>query len=336
MRVERPHFKMDIDGGLRELMAFYLVFSWFMMPLFIFMTGFFSKSLYSKDGNFRTSKVVTFFVLFIVMDIMVYISNCITEGRLIGYHPYFMYKAQWFLFACGIWFLAIPMFRKMPAKVMIPLSFLIGTVGGYTSFGAFLSTSKLFAFFPFFVIGYYMTRKNVEHFLRAKTVFRIIALSVFILLFIVTLLFRKGFLIYIEPILEAVRPYWVMYDKAIFDGMAVPPLGLQWLIRIGWYVGVLITSALFMLIVPTKKTFWSKFGSRTLQIYIWHAILVRLLKITPVYAWIAAPSRGVVELIVLAVVIICSFALAFKPLGIPFDFISKLVAKIPDRKIRRV
>jgi fucose 4-O-acetylase-like acetyltransferase len=332
MRIERPHHRVDTDSGLYELEAFYLVFSWFMMPLFIFMTGFFGKSLYSKEGNFRTSKVVTFFALFIVMDLMVYFASCIFEGKFNVFHPYIMYKAQWFLFACGIWFLTIPLFREKSAKFMIPMSFLIGIVGGYTSIGPVLSTSKLFAFFPFFVIGYYLTRENVEKFLRAKAIFRVMAAVFLVLLFAITLLFRKEFFIYLEPILEAVRPYWVMYGKAYLAGLDVPPLELEWLIRIGWYAGVLIVSALFMLIVPMKKTFWSKLGSRTLQVYIWHSILVRLLKITPLYAWIAAMPRGADELILLAVVVGCSFALAFKPLGVPFTLLAKLIAKIPDRK----
>lgn len=332
MRVEKPRPGTDFD----ELSAFYLVVSWFMMPLFIFMTGFFSKSLYSKEGVFRRSRIVTFFALFLVMDWMVYLSNCLAAGEFVNYHPYLMYKSQWFLFSCGIWFLLIPLFRKVSAGFMIPLSMFIGVLGGFILGGVVLSISKTFAFLPFFVIGYYMKREQVERFLQARARFRILALAFFIALFVVTLLFLHEFTLYAEPIEEAARSYWTMFHNIHPSDRFVPSVGLQCVIRVGWYLVVIGISALFMLIVPMKKTFWTKYGSRTLQIYIWHSIVVRLLKMTPFYTWVALPPRGIGECLLMAAIIACSFLLAFKPLGAPFGWITKLVAKIPDKKSKEV
>ncbi|MDR1068256.1 MAG: acyltransferase family protein [Clostridiales Family XIII bacterium] len=332
MRVEGLRGKIGGGDDFDELSAFYEVFSWFMMPLFIFITGFFSKSLYSKEGNFRRSRIVTFFALFIVMDTLVYFSNCLGAGKFVAYQPYIMYKSQWFLFSCGIWFLLIPLMRKVSAAVMIPVSIFVGVLGGFILGGVILSVSKIFAFFPFFVIGYYMTRAHIERFLQVKARCRILALAFFVALFAVTLVFLQESLLYARPVEEAARSYWTMFYNVRPSHLFVPSVELQCLIRVGWYLAAFGTSALFMLIVPMKKTIWTKFGSRTLQIYIWHSVVVRLIRLTPFYGWVSGPSRGLSELIVLVAVIAVSFLLAFKPLGAPFAWVTKLVAKIPDKK----
>ena len=74
----------------------------------------------------------------------------------------------WFLITMITYNLLEFILEKCKAKVMIPLSFIVGLLAGFIPFiGETLSLSRNFVFFPFYVLGYYA--KDLDLLTKIKT-----------------------------------------------------------------------------------------------------------------------------------------------------------------------
>lgn len=323
-----------------EIASLFMVVLSFLMPLFIFITGYYSKSVFSKTGSFRVSRIINFFVLFVVMDTIILLTTAIVKGHFQNYNDFgdYLYRmldmdsAQWYLFACGIWFLLIPIFKRVPAKIMIPLSFVIGIFGGFIKIeDGFLSIVKLYTFLPFFVIGYYITDKQIKPMLNLKMKFRLLAVLFFVLFFVLTVIYRDSFIHYVKPILEGKNSYYTMYSPKLSH---IPPLYMEPFIRVLWYIGLLVSSFFFLLLIPRVKLFFTLFGSRTLSVYIWHSVLVRVLTLTPFYYYLISPPREIGEVLLIIICFVSCLFLSLNFMGAPFNLITKIVLKIPDINLK--
>ena len=80
------HFLLHILDYQISKSLFLFIYA-FHMPLFIFITGFLSKRLTDKNGNFRLERILGFMILYIIFKILIYVilkfiyNQDVTEGR---------------------------------------------------------------------------------------------------------------------------------------------------------------------------------------------------------------------------------------------------------------
>lgn len=117
----------------------------FHMPAFVFISGYFSKNL-DKNRYETLSKNLVLYVFFAVVYSLVYRQTLI--GGLID-----PVGIMWFLLCIIIWKIILEQAIKI--KFIIPLSVIIAILIGFNGdIGKLLSLSRLFCFFPFFLLGY--------------------------------------------------------------------------------------------------------------------------------------------------------------------------------------
>ncbi len=281
----------------------------FHMPLFIFITGFFSKNIVTKNRN----KILNYIVLYLIMQS---IELIITKAKFTIVKPAY---TLWYIQSIIIYNLLVPIIHKMKPISACILSFIIGLIIGFdNNANTIASLSRTFVMLPFFVMGYFM---NEEMLNKIKSRRNIIFAVIFLILLAISIPYIIG-----KPIK---MPRNLLLAQTSYSNMKLGKMGI--LYRTFWYVLATITSLSILLIVPKKKLpIISKFGTRTLQVYCLHSIICLLLKNTELYAKI--DTR--LELICLGIsAIIVTTILSFKMFSYPFDFIMSRKFKIINKEI---
>lgn len=276
----------------------------FHMPLFVFVSGYFSKGLF-KIGMFQSKKVISIFWMYLLFRFISYFITVYYKG----YYRFNLFdesSAPWYLLSLSLWYLMIPLIRNYKAKYVIPITFVISILIGFdSSVGTFLSLSRTIVFFPFFCIGYYLTPELLSSLLKKN-----LRIPSFLLLATTLGLFLwKGnfFSPYIRFTYGASSYSDILKKDYYFTGP---------LYRTIWYIVAIILSIAFMYIIPRCHTWFTYIGQRTLSVYVIH-VLIRnvfvyiglntyLLSLPPIY------SLSVFA-VCIAIVLITSSSIVFKP-----------------------
>lgn len=273
------------------LSTLYKFFYFFHMPLFVFISGYFSKNLNSKDYAKKTiSNILVPYLIFQTL----YSSMHYLIYKDVFYGFFSPYWIMWYLFCLNFWKIILPFVTKI--KYNIILFFTLGIMVGYmTDAGYHASIQRIFAFFPYFLLGYYFERKYLEKLFNLSV--RLISLVI---------LFTSLLLIY-------------FYGQNIQIQWLTMPIPYQDFNHIEWYAGlfralvycVSITISICILsLIPNRKLLYiSEAGKRTLYIYLYHGFLILYLKSTDFYFQINTKFEKV-GLIILGMVI--TFMLSLK------------------------
>jgi fucose 4-O-acetylase-like acetyltransferase len=331
--VVQRHFLFRVDqSDYPVITGLYMFFLWFLMPLFVFVTGFYSKSSFDKEGKFRIGRVINFVILYLLLDQLIYLSSWISKGILKGFSfpiyedwtPWEIPGAQWYMFASAAWFLLIPILRKVSPYIAVPASVVIGITMGYFQWDdSTLALVKIIGFLPFFVLGYYLTADHFTPLLKLKAVWRIAAIIFCLVFAVLVVVFREEVIPAIKSFLEINKPFAEVWASKPYIGPEI-----WWLLQLGYYAGVTVVSGIVLLVIPTRKTFFTVFGQRTLQIYIIHCVVVRLLKPTGYYDFLNGFPPYLCDLFLFLSALALALLLSWKPLGAPFNSLAKLLDKI--------
>lgn len=301
---------IDTFSTNTALKTVYLCIYTFHMPLFVFISGFFSK--------WNKRKFFGYFLLYFIFTILQILLKVFVISPNASYTFSKILKmfvnplwGLWFLPALAVWLLCAKFFKKV--KVWHILVAVIVTLGlGFVPFiNSEFTLSRIFYFFPFFLMGKYC-KQNKEKFSILlqkvqKITYKLLALFVLILTFALIMLFvhfmSKGY----------------FYGKYAYDNA----FGIVNRI-ISILVGV-ITSACLMILLPYKideksrfYSFVAKIGQRTLSVYLFHILILLIFK---KFCAVYFSSHYVISLtasIVLSIVIILITTL--KPFVKSVDF----------------
>lgn len=222
------------------------------MPAFIFISGYFSK----KSLTQGIKKTLPILITYVVFQILYKIA----DGQNISFlTPHWI---LWFFLSLFFWKTILPYFIKLKWPLLWAFGISI-IVGSFDSVGYYLSISRTIYFFPFFLLGYYTTEAQIQ-----KIRFQINKL---IPLFILTLFFI--FLFYINSQIT-INHEW------LFGSFSYTSLGAG-VIEGSIYRIINYTISLFLLIIlaniiPKSKQFYSKMGTRTLYVYVFHGLFVMM------------------------------------------------------------
>lgn len=243
------------DEKLRYIYEFIYIFH---MPLFIFISGYFSK----KTSEIRKKSISNLLIPYLILNVLYYTYIYIIEGnhKINLFNPGF---TLWYLLSLFFWRFFLKDIIKINNKVLIiVLSISLGlAVGLIENNEYFLSFARTISFLPYFILGYFCFRENIKE-IRGRS--RTISIVLICLIGIL-----------IPVVIEKYNiPYKVLhlvcgYKKCSFGNIAY---GI--LFRLCIYILSFIMSCSFINIMTSKKCILSRIGAKSMYIYAGHIYFI--------------------------------------------------------------
>lgn len=285
--------------------SIYLCIYAFHMPLFIFVSGLFHKN---ED---IAKKVFSYVCLFWLFKIVYYVVQNYVLGVESAFSVLSEDGAPWFMLALAVFALLSYVFRGIDSKYIFVFSLMIGCFAGYdSSIGDFLVLSRIFVFYPFYVMGT-MLQGKIKNGLEVGWSWKIP--GVFVLLVWAWLCRSQlDFMYTYRGLFTGRNPFW----EEIYSVGCLHRL-------LCYGISFLTGTALMVLIPHGKIPVISKFGRRTLQVYFWHWLIIAVLMKyrEEIAAWCAAPLGKAVYMLA---AIGLTFLLSLKIFGYPLSFMRKI------------
>lgn len=254
------HIIQPFTNGSHGVNTLYMTIYTFSMPAFIFTAGFFAKG----SGNIRyivnlAKKLLVPYLIFQV----IYTGYYFLIGKSGWLNSIFEpHWSLWFLISLFSWHLMLCLYKKIPAYIGIPLSVMIGILVGYVGdIGHTLSLSRTFVFFPFFLIGFWLT-KDQFMFVKRKSV-KWTALFVIVIVS-VAIHFAPDF-----------NSGWLLASKSYGD-LGMPEYG--GFARLLVYATSTMMAISALAWIPTKHSRLTRLGTRTLYVYLLHGFFIQFFR----------------------------------------------------------
>ena len=234
----------------------------FHMPAFILISGFFAKG--STEPKYIKSLIKKLLLPYLIFQ-LIYTGYYYLLGKSNFQKDLFDPQwALWFLLSLFSWHLLLILFKKMPAYISIPIAITIGLLIGYIDdVGSAFSLSRTFAFFPFFLTGYFLTKKQLM-FLKKPTM-RTITLFIMV---------TMAVLIYTLPDFNS---GWLLASKS-YSHLGLPNAGVLARFLVYFTSSLMVMS--FFSWVPSNKFSFTYIGERTLYIYLLHGFIIQYIRMS--------------------------------------------------------
>ena len=255
-----------------KMKIIYLFIYSFHMPLFAFCSGYFSK--------FDPGKILKDLIYpFVVFQIL----YCLFEKFYLG-NPYATiqfttpYWIMWYLFALVVWTLILPVIEpgtnsNKGILIITCISLALGIISGFDkTLGYYMSLSRIFYFLPFFITGFCI-RKVID-----TETFQSIA--------------SKRYIRYISGALSVLvivgisLNYQQIDVRWLYGSFTYELEGYTIFIRLLSYLTAFSISIFLMSVAPKRKRFYTYIGQRSLQIYLLHGFLMRLILKMNIYNYV--------------------------------------------------
>lgn len=254
---------IQVSAGVHTL---YMWMYTFHMPAFILLAGFFAKGYGTKGYLLNLAKKLLLpYLIFQLLYMLFYYWT----GDEAWYNPLWEpYWSLWFLISLFCWHLLLIWYKKRSPIFGITLAFAIGLAIGYIDvIGHTLSVSRTFFFFPFFLIGYWLSNEQV---MRLKSNAIKVA-SVAIMLSVAVIL-------HMAPDFDV---FWLLGSKS-YSELGMGTFGI--FARLLVYIGGAVMTACVLSWIPAKQTVLTYIGSRTLYVYLLHGFFVQFFRIKDVFS----------------------------------------------------
>jgi fucose 4-O-acetylase-like acetyltransferase len=230
----------------------------FHMPIFIFISGYFSKSIRNQRSTEIENILYPYFV-FQFLNLIFTKSTGLGFGSMDIFTPTYQ---NWYLLGLLFWRILIPYYnlfnKKYSLIFTIILSFIIGF---YEQFNTFLGLYRILYFFPLFILGYYCL--DLQTFLQKMSKYKYYFICIsslgLIAIFFISLYNRN----LNDMISLAYTPY-SNYNHSI---------NIFYLRIIGFTSSFIISIGLLYMI-PKNKYKITYLGENTLNIFLLHMFFV--------------------------------------------------------------
>lgn len=230
----------------------------FIMPVFIYISGFFSRRIKSPRVEDFYKLIIPYFLLEILNLIYTKTSG-LGYGNISFQVPTYQ---NWYLLALFYWRITTPILSKFDKKIIIPLSFLLAFVAGFATFlDDTLALYRSIYYFPIFALGYYGQDISVK--IQSLKKYRLLAMGLLI-----------AFMLFVF--------YCTYTNKNLGDRLLyayTPMLGYKGDMQNILWRSVATLSAiacgfLFMFFIPFKKMKISELGRNSFYVYLFHMFIV--------------------------------------------------------------
>ncbi|GHI00930.1 acyltransferase family protein [Neobacillus kokaensis] len=247
------------DGVLFTIYTFIYLFH---MPAFIFISGYFSKGFKKKGYIQKTVKkiLLPYFIFQILYSVFYFLSG---KEETLHFDLFQPHWTLWFLLSLFCWNCMLYLFARLKWKG-VAAAFFIGIIVGYIDqIGSFLSLSRTFVFFPYFLIGFLINGEQLKRIIKNNY-----SLPIGIVVIAATFFFfNHGFPDNAVP--------WLLGDRS-YTAMGIDHLGAG-LYRGLQYILTIIVIFGFLTFIPSIHLKLTKIGERTLYIYLFHGFIIKSL-----------------------------------------------------------
>lgn len=251
--IESMYASWQYDLVTRYLDFFIYLFH---MPVFVFISGFFSKK---NDSDRYYRKTMTNCLIPYLLFNFIY-GLIDFNGSIGGSIAGILYPkwTLWFLLSLFMWRLMVKPFSML--KGAFWLSVLLSLYTGFTRMDVFMSLSRTFCFFPFFLGGYLIPEQFIE---KIRSLNKIYAVFAF--------LFAVVSLIVIQSLGVEISALH----------MSIPYGGTTRIGSVGERLLILVTGfvciAGFVLVISDKASIISMIGRNSIIVYLIHSGILRAL-----------------------------------------------------------
>lgn len=242
----------------------------FHMPMFVFVSGYFSKNL----SKARVTAFDKCLIMFLVANFTWKIFIGLTNGNLAVMQDFFqILNSGW-----ALWYLASLFFWRLMLKDLIRvkhiviISFIVGLLMLYTPQAiSTLSFTRTITLLPFFLLGFY-TNTNLIEKLRSNKKIVFLAFAIIIAVFIGCVINAKLDIMPYETFIH----YWTCNEyKEVYSGYKENKFVLLVFSAFTYAVSVMMIYAIIA-IMPSKKNKITHLGTDTMPIYLGHTYIVTL------------------------------------------------------------
>lgn len=255
------HYTQQFRADNETLQRIYVFIYSFHMPIFIFVTGLFSKKAVDEKN---IKKVLPYLTCFFATTLILFIIKA-----LLGWAPVFELFSpsgiSWYLMSMFFMFLITMLIKDYKPQYIFVLSLIIGVMCGFvqTENPDFFTWMRTLTFYPFFCLGYISDREKIEK-ATNKISIKITAVIFFVSIYL---------LIYFYP-KQANKISRLNTARHTYSELGrFAPYG--WELRLLTYA--ISFAAIFLLIslIPRKKIKgFTSLGERTLGIYMFHYVII--------------------------------------------------------------
>ncbi len=242
----------------------------FHMPLFLFVSGLFSKRNVNEK---RWSKIFGYLVLHFIAKILIFIYYLIFKSNSeTGPVLYFRVLGEtglaWFMFALFAFGTITVAVRNYKPAVVLPIAIILALFVGYDdNINSELVLSRIIVWFPFYYAGYAIEPKKLE---KVSRKWWLKLLSVIVIAAAITVAITVPETYHVRPMFTAQHPYSALGAGAPFG----------FLIRLACYAVTSLICAALIILTPNridKKGRFARLGQYTLPVYLFHYIIMLLL-----------------------------------------------------------
>lgn len=288
------------DSGL--LSNIYLWLTVFHMPLFMFVTGLFSKSFVNAP-RFNYNKIISYILVFFFIKITIHFTLLIVRGK--GSFSLLSEKGTpWYIFVTAVFMSLTYIIKRFnPKKVLVISVALALGVGYINEIGDVLTLSKMFTFYPYFFLGYMLDRDKLLGFSNKKVVR---AVSGAVILLYTLGIFTIGDKIFsLRYVFSGNNPY-------IEFGTDWYPLGA--VLRLFCYAFSSVIGFAVISIIPNKRIpLLTNIGAKTLTVYSLHRQVLYILEYTALVPIVAVLPDYYLGAVMLLISVAISLILSIKP-----------------------
>ena len=255
------HYTQQFRADNEALQRIYVFIYSFHMPIFIFVTGLFSKKAVDEKN---IKKILPYLTCFFATTLILFITRA-----LLGWAPVFELFSpsgiSWYLMSMFFMFLITMLIKDYKPQYIFVLSLIIGVMCGFvqTENPDFFTWMRTLTFYPFFCLGYISDREKIEK-ATNKISIKITAVIFFVAIYL---------LIYFYP-KQANKISRLNTARHTFSELGrFAPYG--WELRLLTYA--ISFAAIFLLIslIPRKRIKgFTSLGERTLGIYMFHYVII--------------------------------------------------------------
>lgn len=293
-------------GSIFAIRYIYRYIYIFHMPAMIFISGYFSKKSV-KDGKLLKNKIFNYILIYIIFQTIYTIIN---GGK------FSIYQSQmglWYIQCLIIYQMILPIITRIKPKYSIVISVILCLLVGIDRYATHTaSLSRSLVFLPFFLTGFYLDRQSINK-LCFNKFNRILGVFIF---FVVGFILFKNLLTFNWLLnLSSGKASYLAMNLSILEGI---------IYRFIWLVITLLLIFSLIAIIPNHKTIYTKFGSKTLQVYLLHLIIIIILRNTSFFTYLTQYNQNIVTLTAILLGEILTIILSFKIFSYPFDFLMNI------------
>jgi len=230
----------------------------FHMPLFVFLSGYFSK-VENRDkfinGLLKLAETYAVFTI-------VHVCISFLLGKGVSFLGMLLIPrwTLWYLMSI-IWWRFFLYITPIPIRnnylLLVVISVILCFIMGWIPIGTIFSFHRTFSFLPFFMLGYVVAQTGTINRIKLTPVFAIA------IMLIIWCVYYMNFLP-LKTIFLLQNYGYNHYDNPIF----------AFLFRFGWLFFAGMMSVCFLSVIPRKEYRWTHFGQLTLFIYMYHSVLL--------------------------------------------------------------